>query len=347
MDMTRGSLFAFLFAVATLAAASATLGPIAASASVADSFAGHCALHGIGTFSPALTPTPGPATLVNQSTGTCSGTLGDKAVTNAAVTLTWAVSVYASGCVAAHTTAPGPGTLTFADGTAISFTAEFTGVLTEYPLTIHGESSGAALGLANLLTTQTSPTAVLQCAGLDGGLTQTPVDVTFATLTPLVTGTATATDQATTSFTGTCQLTGTVAFQPALTLATQSGRVNVTAPGTCSGQLTLPDGASQSLHAQPATINGASQGSESCELGDGTGAADLTLAGQALHFTYSEIRAGPALALTATGALGGSALAEGNISPSANPINILTACTSTGLTQAPIDVRVVATALAA
>jgi hypothetical protein len=146
-----------------------------------------------------------------------------------------------------------------------------------------------------------------------------------------------------TSFAGTCQLSGTVRFNPFLTTTPRNGRVNASATGSCSGAVTDPDGARHSAGAQPVRLIAQSQGLESCEIGRGTGAGYLLFGEQQLHFTYRELRAGPALILRATGAQGGSALAEGNISPSANPLTILQACTTTGLQQAPIDIRLITT----
>lgn len=287
------------FAVVAISTASTQA---SADQGLSDSFAGTCSLHGTGHFSPALTPTPGPTTLVNHSTGTCSGTLDGTPLASAPVTLSWLVHVYADGCLAAHTTAPGPGTITFPGGVSIAFTADFSGVLTEYPLTIHGQRSSTAHGLANLFTAQTSPLVALQCAGLNGGLSQTPVDVTISTDTPLVNGDP---PPPAPSFSGTCHLSGTVAFNPFLSTAVQHGQVNVSTSGTCSGMLTNPIGNNQQIAAQAATVTATSQGIESCELGAGTGTGYLALAGQEIRFTYTEIRTGPALVLTAAGSQNG------------------------------------------
>ena len=58
-----------------------------------------------------------------------------------------------------------------------------------------------------------------------------------------------------------------------------------------------------------------------------------------VRFTYNEVRPGPVLTIKADGAQGGSAVAEGNVSPSADPVATLQACGTKGLSQAPIDVR--------
>lgn len=140
-----------------------------------------------------------------------------------------------------------------------------------------------------------------------------------------------------TAFSGSCQLSGTVRFEPPLTTAPQTGRVYATAPGTCNGTLTTPAGHVEPTNGMLVRADAHSAGTESCASGSGTGY--LNFDGDLLRFTYTEQRAGPALALEANGANGGSAIAEANISPSANPATILQACGSTGLTAAPIDIR--------
>ena len=69
----------------------------------------------------------------------------------------------------------------------------------------------------------------------------------------------------------------------------------------------------------------------------------LVLGGSRLYFAYTEVRAGPVLTFKAAGTRGGSAAAEGNVSPSADPAATLQACASGGLTQAPVDLRLATT----
>jgi hypothetical protein len=86
-----------------------------------------------------------------------------------------------------------------------------------------------------------------------------------------------------------------------------------------------------------------SHGLESCEAGRGAGAGYLAFGDRRLHFTYDEVRAGPALTLKAAGIGGGSATAQGNVSPSADPAGIAQACGGAGLRRAPVDVRLATT----
>ena len=58
-----------------------------------------------------------------------------------------------------------------------------------------------------------------------------------------------------------------------------------------------------------------------------------------MKFTISETRAGPLVTATAQGANGGSAIGEGNVSPTANPVTIAQECGGAGLIRAPIDIR--------
>jgi hypothetical protein len=144
------------------------------------------------------------------------------------------------------------------------------------------------------------------------------------------------------SFSGSCQLSGTVQFDPPLTAAPQGGDVHATAEGTCNGTFTGAGGRAESTDDMLVRAVAQSAGTESCAAGSGTGTGYLDFEGQLLRFSYSEVRAGPALVLKADGANSGSALVEGNVSPSANPVTILQACGSTGLTDAPIDIRIAA-----
>jgi hypothetical protein len=150
-------------------------------------------------------------------------------------------------------------------------------------------------------------------------------------------------DTSGTTFDGTCQLSGKVRFTPALTGAPQNGKVAGTLAGTCSGTLTDARGRSRSLSDARVGSIVHSQGLESCGAGRGSGAGYLSFGSRRLRFTYDEVRTGPALTLQVTGARGGSAAAQGNVSPSADPVATLQACGAAGLTEAPVDARVATT----
>ena len=130
----------------------------------------------------------------------------------------------------------------------------------------------------------------------------------------------------TSSFSGSCQMSGTVRFQPAMTNQPQQGSVTATLSGLCNGE------------AARAVVH--SQGTESCAAGQGTGAGTLYIGRRRLRFTYDEVRTGPSLILHVKGAMSGDGIAQGNVSPSADPVPILQACGAAGLTEAPIDARI-------
>jgi hypothetical protein len=123
-----------------------------------------------------------------------------------------------------------------------------------------------------------------------------------------------------------------------MTTALKNGSVDATAGGTCTGTITSSRSGPQQLHAAPAQITATSNGSESCELGRGVGNGDLTIDQHQIDFSYTELRAGPALILIARGASAGSALVQANVSLSADPVTIVQDCASGGLSNAPIDV---------
>jgi hypothetical protein len=301
-----------------------------------DSFAGSCSLQGTTYFGHPVTPTAGPNSLATSATGACTGTLDGTKVTQAPVTVALKVQVYAGGCLYAYTTSPGDGTLAFADGDAIKFTFGFAGVLTEYPLTIRGEHSGSAHGLTSLLTLRTNPDVLLRCAGFDGGLSQTPVDVTFTTDTPLVSdGAPTPTGART--FSGKCSLAGLATFSPALTLSAQNVEQHAHASGTCSGTFIDSAGTRHQLSRSPVTFTEtASATGASCAYGIASGRGALAFALGTVGGPFSETRIGPAVVISLRGDAGGSATAIAAVSPTESPVSILQECAAGGLDQVPI-----------
>jgi hypothetical protein len=147
------------------------------------SFAGSCSLQGTVTFTPPLTNTQTALVYTYDASGTCSGTLDGRSVSSAPVKLHHSGPADGS-CLRARTTAPGQGALTFADGTAIHYTADFNFVVTEGEFTLYGERSGSASGHGSFLTQRTPPDAALQCAG--AGNAQLPMDMSLSTDRPLI-----------------------------------------------------------------------------------------------------------------------------------------------------------------
>lgn len=148
-----------------------------------DSFAGSCSLQGTISFTPPVTNTHQPLTTTYDATGTCSGTLDGRQVSNAPVKM-HNVARSDGSCSDAHTTAPGQGSIAYADGTIIGYTFEYTSVLTEIDLTMHGERSGSATAHATSMTARTPPDVALKCAG--AGASEIPLDVSLTTDSPLV-----------------------------------------------------------------------------------------------------------------------------------------------------------------
>lgn len=142
------------------------------------------------------------------------------------------------------------------------------------------------------------------------------------------------------TFSGSCQLTGSVSFQPALTNSPRSVRQYARASGACSGTFTDRSGRTHQLSSAPATYQASEQASgATCGGGTDSGTGVLGFPYGSVSFSISEVRAGPAVTARAQGADGGSAAGQGNVSPSESPVTVLQACAGSGLSQAPIDIR--------
>jgi hypothetical protein len=148
-----------------------------------NSFEGSCSVQGTATFSPPVTNTLQPLTTTYSGSGTCSGTLNGRQLSNAPITMRSAARANGS-CPRAETIRPGRGAIRFADGTTIRYRLEFQSVLTEVLFTFEGERKGRARGRGTFLTERTSPDVTQQCAG--DGLEETPLDLTLVTERPLV-----------------------------------------------------------------------------------------------------------------------------------------------------------------
>ena len=149
-----------------------------------NSFAGNCSFQGTVKFSPAATNTQRRLSTWYDATGSCSGELNEKQISGAPVTLGGGVRDVDGSCMHANTTRPGRAAITFADGTTVDFTFEFTYVLTEGTWSIRGERSGSAVAHGSFLTDRTPLDVTEQCAG--DGVRQIPMDVQLATNSPLV-----------------------------------------------------------------------------------------------------------------------------------------------------------------
>ena len=152
-----------------------------------DSFAGACSVKGMVGFSPPATNAQQSLSTWYDATGSCNGELNGKQVSNAPVRLRSAVHGVDGSCMHADTTRPGRGALTFADGTTIAYTFHFKYVLTEGTWSVSGQRSGSAVGHGSFVTDRTPPGVSQECAGK--GVREIPMDVQFATDSPLVSST--------------------------------------------------------------------------------------------------------------------------------------------------------------
>jgi hypothetical protein len=148
-----------------------------------DSLAGSCSFTGNVTFSPPATNRQAILTYGYEGSGTCSGTLNGRQVDGARIRIHQGGRAQAT-CRSARTIEPGVGALEFETGEVIRATLDFTSHDTEVDLTYYGERSGTAPGHATFLTPRTSPDVVRQCE--NEGVTETPLDITLRTDSPLV-----------------------------------------------------------------------------------------------------------------------------------------------------------------
>jgi hypothetical protein len=148
-----------------------------------DSFDGSCSLQGQVRFDPPATNTQQPLTSSYDADGTCTGKLNGRAVSDVPVKLQNSGHAFAA-CTRAQTTEPWVGTLSFANGTRIGYTLDFTSISTELTGTIYGDRSGYADARATFATQRTPPDVTARCAG--EGVKETPMDLTVTTKAPLV-----------------------------------------------------------------------------------------------------------------------------------------------------------------
>lgn len=144
------------------------------------------------------------------------------------------------------------------------------------------------------------------------------------------------------TFSGSCALSGIVRFQPPLTNTPQPVQNLASGAGTCSGTLTDRAGHAHQLDGTRVRyLASDTASSASCALSsEATGTGELFFPSADLSFRLSETRVGALAQLTLIGSRGGSAVGAVNVSPSANPVQILQECAGAGLAEAPIDVHI-------
>jgi hypothetical protein len=149
----------------------------------ADSFDGSCSLRGEVGFTPPATNVESSLAYSYDATGTCTGSLDGKSVSDAPVKLHHSGPSDGS-CLRARVTAPGAGAITFADATTIRYTLDFSFTLTEGDITLYGDRSGMARAHGTFVTQRTTPDIASKCGG--DGLATAPMDMTLSTDSPLV-----------------------------------------------------------------------------------------------------------------------------------------------------------------
>jgi hypothetical protein len=146
------------------------------------------------------------------------------------------------------------------------------------------------------------------------------------------------------TFSGSCKLSGTVAFIPPLTNTPRRLTQHARARGTCSGSFTDRHGRQHQLNNAPVRYRATEYApSASCDAGIDTGRGKITFRYGSIRFAISETRVGPSAVVTLHGAKGGSAAGHANVSPSANPLTVTEACAGKGLKKAPIDAQAATT----
>ena len=178
----RGIWLAALLTAAVALAAVLIAGGISrgAASGGTDSFSGTCSTQGTVTFSPPIKFQPQQLlTVVYTATGTCSGTLDGKSISNMPVKLQHSGQADAS-CAHAQTTGPGTGNIYFQNGIVIPYTFTFQDVLSEIAFTYSGQQSGSAHGHGSFATPRTTQDDLNGCN--DGkGAKAIPMDMEFLT----------------------------------------------------------------------------------------------------------------------------------------------------------------------
>jgi opacity protein-like surface antigen len=137
------------------------------------------------------------------------------------------------------------------------------------------------------------------------------------------------------TFKGSCELTGTVAFSPALMATPQQTHAIADAAGPCTG--TWRKGKrTWDLDGDEVVYHAETDGSQSCGGGEGiTGAGFLRYRGRRLAFTLEESRVAVSAELQLTGQRSGAA--TGTATAEGDPTTAVQSCSTTGLAQTGIS----------
>jgi hypothetical protein len=159
--------------------------------------------------------------------------------------------------------------------------------------------------------------------------------VAFAGATPGAV--AASNDASANSFSGSCDFSGTVTFDPPLTTSSQPTQATAEASGPCSGTWTRPNGGEQTLNDAPVRYHAESDGTQSCGSASAAGTGLLEYARRKIRFAFSEERAGAVAPIRLEGQNGGSFM--GTATASGDPLTIIERCAGSGLESVGIDIN--------
>ena len=146
------------------------------------------------------------------------------------------------------------------------------------------------------------------------------------------------------TFSGACDMSGTVRHQPPLTMTPMPTAIHGRFNGTCSGVLTDSDGRTEQLDGAAARYVVRDAGGElSCNGGTATGAGSLLFAGgREIEFTLTERRPAPGVAIVSlVGDAGGTATVFGTVSPDEDLVGLSERCNGPGVRVIHGDARIV------
>ena len=143
------------------------------------------------------------------------------------------------------------------------------------------------------------------------------------------------------TFTGECQMSGTIRHQQPLTNEPAPNEFHGRFRGGCSGSITNPDGSTQQLDQAPAIYDARGGGDLSCLGGIVTGMGSLIFdQGTEIDFRFTERRAPGAAVVTLEGVAGGSATVLGTLSRMEELPELGEQCSGSGVRVLRGDARI-------
>jgi hypothetical protein len=146
------------------------------------------------------------------------------------------------------------------------------------------------------------------------------------------------------TFSGHCALSGTISFVPPMTNTPHDLTQYARATGTCTGTFTGHNGRTHDLNNAPVSYRATEFApNASCQAATDSGSGRLVFPYGAIRFTVTETRVEAGVAVMLKGARGGSAAGQANVSPSANPEQIIAECAGSGVPSAPFEAQAMTT----